>query len=248
MARVGGVVTVLTGLPFDWFNQVLVEREEATTADVLAGVTLARGRDHPSSFACATALTIASSRRCPTRDWRPRWKPRPSRQAWSLRPSTADAITAVALAHDSTSDGSSDAAGIEVHRRTMTDGFGSDPAIARSTVCEDLLDRPGARSTWATRPVNRWCTGLGWRTGRTAGVYSIATIPSARRRRVRSGDDSARRSPTVWSPVVTSLCSRRATWDGRSTSGLGFRTVVRYIAYVHPAQPPVAVDDDPARP
>ena len=30
VTRAGGVVTILTGLPFDWFNQVLVEHEEAT--------------------------------------------------------------------------------------------------------------------------------------------------------------------------------------------------------------------------
>ena len=35
--RVGGVVAILTGLPFDWFNQVLVEHEEATRDGVLAG-------------------------------------------------------------------------------------------------------------------------------------------------------------------------------------------------------------------
>ena len=47
VTRAGGVVTVLTGLPMDWFNQVLIEREEATPAGVLAGVAQARERgDH----------------------------------------------------------------------------------------------------------------------------------------------------------------------------------------------------------
>ena len=40
--RAGGVVTILTGLPFDWFNQVLVEHEEATPGGMLAGVARAR--------------------------------------------------------------------------------------------------------------------------------------------------------------------------------------------------------------
>ena len=39
VTRAGGVVTILTGLPFDWFNQVLVEHEEATPEGVLAGVS-----------------------------------------------------------------------------------------------------------------------------------------------------------------------------------------------------------------
>src|SRR3972149_6346747 len=45
--RDGGVVTILTGLPFDWFNQVLIEHEEATPAAVLAGVVAARGEGNP---------------------------------------------------------------------------------------------------------------------------------------------------------------------------------------------------------
>ena len=34
--RDGGTVTILSDMPFDWFNQVLVERPEATSADLLA--------------------------------------------------------------------------------------------------------------------------------------------------------------------------------------------------------------------
>ena len=45
--RAGGVVTVLTGLPMDWFNQVLIERDEATAAGILAGVAQARERGDP---------------------------------------------------------------------------------------------------------------------------------------------------------------------------------------------------------
>ena len=47
VTRAGGVVTILTGLPFDWFNQVLVEHEEATPDGVLAGVARAREQGRP---------------------------------------------------------------------------------------------------------------------------------------------------------------------------------------------------------
>ena len=50
VTRGGGVVTILTGLPFDWFNQVLIEREEATAADVLVGVAQAREWGGPFVF------------------------------------------------------------------------------------------------------------------------------------------------------------------------------------------------------
>jgi hypothetical protein len=52
VTRVGGVVTILIGLPFDWFNQVLVEHEEATPDgrrlhDILARFS-ACSRRHPA--------------------------------------------------------------------------------------------------------------------------------------------------------------------------------------------------------
>ena len=36
VTRTGGTVAILTGLPMNWFNQVLIEREDATPAGVLA--------------------------------------------------------------------------------------------------------------------------------------------------------------------------------------------------------------------
>jgi hypothetical protein len=47
VTRDGGVVTLLTGLPFDWLNQVLVEHEDATPDGVLAGIARARERGDP---------------------------------------------------------------------------------------------------------------------------------------------------------------------------------------------------------
>ena len=61
VTRTGGVVTVLTGLPFDWFNQVLIEREEATPASSPPWPKRASGAT-TSSFAYAKASMIVSSR------------------------------------------------------------------------------------------------------------------------------------------------------------------------------------------
>jgi hypothetical protein len=47
VTRAGGVVAILTGLPFDWFNQVLVEHDAATPDGLLARVARARERDCP---------------------------------------------------------------------------------------------------------------------------------------------------------------------------------------------------------
>ena len=69
MTRAGGVVTILAGLPFDWFDQVLVEHEEADADAVLAGVARDASRAIPSSSACEKASTIDSSRRCSRQGW-----------------------------------------------------------------------------------------------------------------------------------------------------------------------------------
>jgi hypothetical protein len=42
--RRGGVVSIMSGLPFDWFDQVLIERDDATPADLRESVALARER------------------------------------------------------------------------------------------------------------------------------------------------------------------------------------------------------------
>jgi hypothetical protein len=62
VTRAAGVVTILTGLPFDWFNQILIEREQATPAGVPPGWPRRANLATTSWFACATASMIGSSR------------------------------------------------------------------------------------------------------------------------------------------------------------------------------------------
>jgi hypothetical protein len=46
--RDGGAVAILSDIPFDWFNQALIERPDATTADLLGVVE--EGLDHSGGF------------------------------------------------------------------------------------------------------------------------------------------------------------------------------------------------------
>ena len=76
-------------------------------------------------------------------------------------------------------------------------------------------------------------SGLGFRTGRTIGVYNIATAPWARRRGLGAAvtqriiDDAAAQDCDV--------AVLQASEMGRSIyKRLGFRIVVEYIAYVDP--------------
>ena len=78
-------------------------------------------------------------------------------------------------------------------------------------------------------------SGLGWRTGRTAGVYSIATVPSARRR----GYGAAMTARVVADGVAAGcdVAALQASEMGRPIyERLGFRTVVRYVTYADHAQ------------
>ena len=180
MTRAGGVVTILTGLPFDWFNQVLVEREEATPAGILAAVAEARERgDH---FVVRLREGI-DDRFIPTltQAGLARAGEETSTPGMAAFPIDRDAIAAHA-APGLEIRRVTDAAGIDVHRQVVTAGFGSDPAVAQGTACPDLLDRPECVVYVGYADGDPVVSGLGWRTGRTIGVYSIATIASARRR------------------------------------------------------------------
>ena len=128
-----------------------------------------------------------------------------------------------------------DAAGIDAHRQVVTAGFGSDPAVALGTACPDLLDRPECVVYVGYADGDPVVSGLGWRTGRTIGVYSIATIASARRR----GYGAAMTARVVADGVAAGcdVAALQASEMGRPIyERLGFRTVVSYVAYVHSGQ------------
>ena len=231
VTRAGGVVTILAGLPMDWFNQVLIEREEATPADVLVAVaqarpvgdhfvvrlregiddrfipTLVRARLHHAGEGSVTPGTVAF-------------------------PIDHAAIAAHA-APDLEIRRVADGPGIEAHRQVVTAGFGSDPAVAQGTACQDLLDRPECVVYVGYAGGDPVVSGLGWRTGRTVGVYSIATIESARRRGY-----GAAMTARVMADGVAAGCdvaALQASEMGRPIyERLGFRTVVRYAAYIDP--------------
>ena len=233
--RGGGVVTILTGLPFDWFNQVLVERDEATPAGVLAGVARARERGDPFVVRLRQGI---DDRFIPTLT-----------QA-GMVPASRDALTPGMVAFPIDRNAISapappeleihrvtDAAGIDAHRQAMTAGFGSDPAVALGTACQDLLDRPECVVYVGYADGGPVVSGLGWRTSRTIGVYSIATIESARRRGY--GAAMTARAVADGAAAGCDVAVLQASEMGRPIyERLGFRTVVKYTAYLEAAGAP----------
>jgi GNAT superfamily N-acetyltransferase len=230
VTRAGGVVTVLTGLPMDWFNQVLIEREEATPAGILAAVAMARERGDHFVVRLREGIddrfipTLTQAGLAPTGE-----TSTPGMVAFPIDP---DAIARHA-APELEIHRVTDAAGIDEHHQVVTAGFGSDPAVALGTACPNLLDRPECVVYVGYADGAPVVSGMGWRTGRTIGVYSIATIASARRR----GYGAAMTARVVADGVVAGcdVAALQASEMGRPIyERLGFRIVVRYAAYVDP--------------
>jgi GNAT superfamily N-acetyltransferase len=124
-----------------------------------------------------------------------------------------------------------DAVGIEDHRRVVTEGFGLPSAVAFGTTCAELLDHPDCVVYIGYADGAPVVSGLGWRTGRTIGVYAIATIPTARRR----GYGAAMTARVVTDGLATGcdLAVLQASELGRPIyERLGFRVGVRYTAYL----------------
>lgn len=232
VARTGGVLTLLTGLPMDWFNQVLIEGPHATPAAVLGAVIQARAqgidfvvrlRDRIDDRFISTLIQAGLEAEAPE-------TATPGMVAF---PIDHDAISMQAVPnldiHRVT-----DAAGIDAHRQAATAGFGADPAVAKGTVCADLLDRPECVVYVGYADGDPVVSGLGWRTGRTIGVYSIATIPSARRR----GYAAAVTARIVADGVLAGcdVAALQASEMGRPIyERLRFGTVITYVSYANPS-------------
>jgi GNAT superfamily N-acetyltransferase len=231
VTRGGGVVTLLTGLPMDWFNQILVEADYATPENLLEAMVRAR----------AQGIGFVVRLRQGTDD---RFIPtliqsglEPEAPETTTPGMVAFPIDRDAIANQTASDLDiqevTDAAGLDAHRQTATAGFGADPALAQGNVCADLLARPGCVVYVGYADGEPVVSGLGWRTGRTIGVYSIATIPSARRR----GYAAAMTARVVADGlrVGCDAAALQASEMGRPIyERLGSRTIVRYVAYAIP--------------
>ena len=233
VTRAGGVVTILTGLPFTWFNQVLVEHDDATPDAVLAAVAEARRRG--GSFVVRLRDGIDD-------------RFIPVLAAAGLAPAGPEGpmpgMAAFPIDHDALARHAApgldirrvtDPAGIAVHCDTVTAGFGSDPSVALGTACPDLLDRAECVVYVGYVDGSPVASGMGWRTARTVGVYSISTIEPARRR----GYGAAMTARVVADGVAAGcdVAALQASEMGRPIyERLGFRTVVRYVAYADPAR------------
>jgi GNAT superfamily N-acetyltransferase len=229
--RFDGVVLFATGLPVRLFNQVVVDRGAATPEAIAEAVTVMRERSErfvvnlrrgtddrlvPVMSELGLALP-AEAAPMPGMAFHP----------ISKRPDQAAVDLVIRLVEDQ--------AGMEDHLRTAAAGFGMPEELVRAFVSADQWRQEG-RSVYVGsvdgQPVT---TGLGVRTGRTIGVYNIATTEGARRRGY--GAAMTERVAADGAAAGADVAILQSSEMGRRIyERLGFRTVVEYDGWSDPPE------------
>lgn len=231
VTRAAGVALVATGLPLRMFNQVIVEGKSVPSEPIAAAVATTRARgdrfvvhlrsgtdDRYLPLMAELGLVPLSAG-----PWMPGMALHPLPTPRAAEPSPGHEIRHV-----------TDGPGVRDHVVTAAAGFGMPVNWIEAVMTEALAARPEAAvyvGYTDGRPVS---TGLGFRTGRTIGVYNIATIESARRRGY--GAAMTMRIVADGAADGCDVAILQATDMGRPIyERLGFRTVVEYVGYVDPA-------------
>ena len=232
--RIGGALAIRSSMPFDWFNQVLVGRHDATASDLLTAARPAtRGGDVPivrlrdgTDDRSIPELTAAGWIRAEGLGSKtPGMVAFPIDHLAGMAPDLLRfEIRRVA-----------DAAGLEDHRVVVTDGFGVSRSVAIETTGLDLLATPECTIYVGYADGLPVTSGLGWRSGRVIGVYAISTVPEARRR----GYGEAMTVRVIADGIAggCDVAVLQASETGRPIyERLGFRVDVSYIAYARSAR------------
>jgi len=226
--REGGVAALLGHVPLHFYNQILIEDQAATEQAVAAAV--ARGRERGDPFVVslrdgpdARFMTLMAELGLAADD-------SAATYAMALHP-VRDRARTPDPGHGFEIRQVTDEAGLAQHRRTAAAGFGVDPVIVEEMLRIDLLDRPECAVYVGYLDGVPVSTALGFRTGRTMGVYNIATIPEARRRGF--GEAMTARVLTDGEAAGCDVAALQASSMGRPIyERLGFQLAVRYTGYV----------------
>lgn len=221
--RAGGVVLFASGLPIPIFNQVLIEDDDATDAAIESAVDTMRDRGE---------RFVVHLRRG-TDD---RFRPAAERLGLVI-PGEATLMPGMALHPIAPSDVSrpagheirlvEDATAMDDHIRTAAAGFGMPEAMLRTLVGPTDWKRPDVSIYVGYSGREPVTSGLGLRTGRTIGIYNIATVESARRQGL--GAAMTERVAADGAAAGCDVAILQASDMGRSVyERLGYRTVVEY--------------------
>ena len=126
-----------------------------------------------------------------------------------------------------------DAAGLARHADVLAAGFGMPHEWATSFASETMLRVPAATFYVGYQDGVAVTSGLGVRSGRTIGVYNIATVEGARRRGL--GAAMTMRVIGDGAAAGCDVAILQASEMGQPVyERLGFRTVCEYFGYVEP--------------
>jgi GNAT superfamily N-acetyltransferase len=229
--RSDGVALFATGLAIRLFNQVVVEDESATADEIAAGVAVMRERRERFLVHLRRGLDD-------------RFVPLMADLGLIL-PGDDTAMPGMAL-HPLPSASPrvitgheirrvDDAAGMEDHIVTAAAGFGMPEDMIRAFVAADRWQQPGRAVYVGYTGGDPVTTGLGVRTGRTIGVYNIATIETARKRGY--GAAMTERIAADGAAAGCGVAILQASSMGLPIyERLGYRTVVEYDGYVEPSE------------
>lgn len=227
--RFGGIVALRSDVPFDWLNQVLIERDDARAADLIA--------------VAQTPLPDANGQIVRLREGiDDHFKPVLERAGWRAAgvETMTPGMTAFPIGHLAAHGADlpgfqirrvTDAAGVEDHRSTVTEGFGVVRSVADESTGLGLLQTSACSVYVGYADGFPVTSGLGWRSGRTIGVYAISTVPAARRRGY--GEAMTARVVADGISAGCDIAALQASVVARPIyERLGFRVDVRYDAYV----------------
>ncbi|MGZ6345052.1 MAG: GNAT family N-acetyltransferase [Candidatus Limnocylindrales bacterium] len=229
--RVDGVALIATGLPLRLFNQVLVEGGEATPAAIASAVAVTRDRGDRfvvnlrSGADDRFIALMGELGLVPLSD-------EPPSPGMALYPLPAEASPGAPPGHEIREV--TDAAGLEDNIRATAEGFELPESILRAVIDMTLVGDPGTALYVGYTGGEPVTSGLGVRTGRTIGVYNIATVPSARKRGY--GAAMTARIATDGAAAGCDVATLQASEMGYPIyRRLGYRTVVEYLGYVDPS-------------
>lgn len=227
--RADGLTVLATGLPLRLFNQVIVEGVpapdslERAVAEVRSrgapfAVTLREGIDD----GVIPGVVELGLRRHRPEPWMPGMVLHPLPPAGLVREPDGLDLRRV-----------DDQAGVDDHVAAAAGGFGMPPDWVRSLITVSVARHADAALYVGYLDGAPVVSGLGVRTGRTIGIYDIATVEAMRGRgfgaamTMRIVDDAA--------DAGCDVASLQASDMGRPIyERLGFRTVVDYVAWVDP--------------
>jgi ribosomal protein S18 acetylase RimI-like enzyme len=224
-----GVALIDTGLPMRLFNQIIVESSDASIDALSAAIAIARER----------ADRFAVTLRAGTDD---RFKKLIA--DLGLAPMSAEPWMPGMILAPIPTDAAPSPAGYEIvqatdenaledHIRASNAGTGMREDWLRALFKPDVLNADGVSIYTGYVDGKGVTTGVGFRTGRTIGVYNISTTPEARRRGY--GEAMTRRIAQDGAVAGCDLSVLQASPMGLPIyQRMGYRTVVEYMAYIEP--------------